>query len=110
MGEKKVWRAMNRRPARPSKWTASERDNRGGDEMERNIKNSFKLLSDIVKGLNEITNYETHLVQIFVKFYEDDKLVAQFSLIKTLEVIAKDLHYDKFCNWSEANRATVHGG
>jgi len=101
---------VNRRPARPSKWTASERDNKGSNEMERKIKNSFKLLSDIVEGLNEIVNYETHLIQIYVKFYKDEKLVAQFSLMKTLEVIAKDLHFDKFCDWSETNRATVHGG
>lgn len=77
--------------------------------MERNIKNSFKLLYDIAYGLNRIVDYETHLIQIFVKFYKDDEELTQFSLIKALEVIAEDLYWYEHSNWSEANRAVVFG-
>jgi hypothetical protein len=76
--------------------------------MERKIKNSFKLLSDIVDGLNKIVDYKTHLIQIYVKFYKDEEELTQFSLIKALEVIAEDLYWDEHSNWSEANCVIVH--
>ena len=76
--------------------------------MERNIKNSFKLLSDIVEGLNK--NEDESLVsQCFVKFFKDDEELTQFSLIGALEAIAEDLYWDEYSNWSEANRAVVFG-
>lgn len=107
MGEKKVWRAMNRRLACPSKWTASERDNRGGNEMERNIKNSFKLLSDIVEGLNEVTEYGTMVLDLNVSFCKNQRSLEHFPLSTALELIVKDCASNNFADWSSADSAKV---
>jgi hypothetical protein len=107
MGEKKVWRAMNRRAARPSKWTASERDNRGDNEMERKIKNSFKLLSDIVDGLNKVTDYGTRVLDLNVSFCENKFSIHHFPLSEALELIVKDCSENNFVDWSNADSAKV---
>jgi hypothetical protein len=76
--------------------------------MERKIKNSFKLLSDIVEGLNK--NEDESLVsQCYITFFKDDEELIQFDLIGALKVIAEDLHCNEYGNWSEANRAMVFG-
>ena len=98
---------MNRRSARPSKWTASERDNRGGDEMKRNIKNSFKLLSDIAYGLNRIVDYGTMFMNLNVSFCENQKSIAWFTLSEALDLIAKDCPNNNFADWSSADSAKV---
>ena len=98
---------MNRRSARPSKWTASERDNRGGSEMKRNIKNSFKLLSDIAYGLNRIVDYGTMFMNLNVSFCENQKSIAWFTLSEALDLIAKDCPNNNFADWSSADSAKV---
>jgi hypothetical protein len=107
MGEKKVRAGVNRRPIRPSKWTASERGNRGGSEMERKIKNSFKLLSDIAEGLNKVADYETRVLDLNVSFCENRTSLQHFSLSKALELIVEDCPKNDFTNWSNADSAKV---
>jgi len=75
--------------------------------MERNIKNSFKLLSDIVEGLNKVTDYETRVLDLNVSFCKNQRSLEHFPLSTALEVIVKDCPNNNFADWSNADSAKV---
>jgi len=75
--------------------------------MKRKIKNSFKLLSDIVDGLNKVTDYETRILDLNVSFCENRTSLQHFSLYKALELIVEDCPKNNFVDWSNADSAKV---
>lgn len=75
--------------------------------MERNIKNSFKLLSDIVEGLNKISDYETLVLDPNVSFCENKQSIHHFTLFQALDLIVKDCSENTCADWANADSAKV---